>query len=208
MGRLGGILFAGTFLGALLLVVAEFTTLYSERIASYHGPLTSVSTGSHDSYALIPIGLLALVLGFAVLRGGSRAALLAVGIAGVVALLIALVGDLPDAHSSGLVFGPSGQYVNAVTDPGAGMYLETLGAVVLIATAGCGFLMLGRPQPRRPVRSGGSRESQESQEPGGSGEPGRSGELRGSGGSGEPGRSPELRGSGGSGEPGRSPDAR
>ena len=90
-----------------------------------------------------------MILAFAVLRAGSRPALLAIGISGVVALLIALLGDLPDANSSGNLPTPSGQFVAARTTPGVGMYLETTGAVVLIATCGLGFMFLGPPQPPR-----------------------------------------------------------
>jgi hypothetical protein len=138
--------------GAVLLIVAEFTTLYTQQVARYATPPITVGTGSHDSYALIPIAVLALLLGFSVLRFGSRPALLAIGIAGVVALLIALLGDLPDSHTSGLVGAPNGQFVTARTTPSTGMYLETAGAIVLIATCGLGFLLLGPPQARpRPA---------------------------------------------------------
>jgi len=142
-------LFGAALLGALLLFVAEFTTLYTERIATYHAPATVVQTGPHDSYAMVPIAILAVILAGAVLRAGSRPALLAVGIAGLVALLIALLGDLPDSHAAGLVTGPGGQFISAVSDPGVGMYLETLGAVVLIATSGLGFILIGRPGGER-----------------------------------------------------------
>ena len=146
---MGAWLFLGTVTGAALLIVAEFTTLYREQISTYQSPLSTTGTGSHDSYALIPIAVLAVILAFAVLRAGSRPALLAIGIAGVVALLIALLGDLPDANSSGNLPTPSGQFVAARTTPGVGMYLETTGAIVLIATCGLGFMFLGPPQPPR-----------------------------------------------------------
>jgi hypothetical protein len=45
---------------------------------------------------MIPIALLAAALGIAVWRTGSRSALLALGLIGVVAVLIAQLGDLPD----------------------------------------------------------------------------------------------------------------
>jgi hypothetical protein len=148
-GRLGAGLFLGSLLGALLLVVAEFTTLYTEHISTSQIPLMSTTTGSNDSYALIPIAVLALLLGFAVLRAGSRPALLALGITGVVALLIALLGDLPNAQSSGNLLQSTGsQHVFAANTPSTGMYLETAGAIVLIATFGLGFMLLGPPRRR------------------------------------------------------------
>jgi len=146
-GRVGAWLFLGSTVAAALLIVAEFTTLYDEQISTSAVPLHSTGTGAHDSYAVIPISVLVLLLAFAVLRAGSRPALLAIGIAGLVALLIALLGDLPDANSTGNLQSPSGQIVQARTTPGVGMYLESAGAILLIATCGLGFLFLGPPVP-------------------------------------------------------------
>src|SRR5207245_2503091 len=98
-GRVGVWLFIGAVAGAALLIVAEFTTLYVQQIGN---ATTDVGTGSHDTYALVPIAMLTVFLGFAVLRGGSRPALLAIGITGVVALLIALLGALPYTHANSL----------------------------------------------------------------------------------------------------------
>ncbi len=150
-----GAALAGALVGALLLIVAEFTSLYQVHTAASPLPVKIVGTGDNDSYALIPLALLAAGLGYAVYRSGSRPALLAIGIVGLFALLIALLGDLPDAQATGLVGTPTSHFVNASSTPSAGLYLETLGAVVLIATCVLGFMMLGRPEPRR--RAGGDR---------------------------------------------------
>jgi len=149
----------GGLLGAVLLTVAEFTTLYDVRTTSGGFLVKSVSTGSNHSYAMIPIALLAALLSFAVFRGASRPALLAIGVLGVLALLIALLGDLPDAHSSGLIGSSATHFQSASSRPSAGFYMETLGALVLLITCVSGFLMLGppprsagarRPDPRPP----------------------------------------------------------
>jgi hypothetical protein len=149
-----GAVLAGALLGALLLVVAEFTSLYQVHTAASSTPVRTVATGDHDSYALVPLALLAAVLGVGVFRSASRPALLAIGIVGLVTLLIALLGDLPDAQATGLVGSPSTHFISATTTPSAGVYLETLGAVLLMATCVLGFLMLGRPQPVPPGRGG------------------------------------------------------
>jgi hypothetical protein len=47
---------------------------------------------------MIPIALLALVLTYSVWLTGSRVALLALGVLAVIALLIELIRDLPDAQ--------------------------------------------------------------------------------------------------------------
>jgi len=146
-----GAILAGALLGALLLFVAEFTALYDVHAATSI-QLPSVGTGANDSYALVPLALLAALLGIGVFVSGSRPALLAIGVVGLVALLIALVGDLPDAHRT-TIYSP--RFVLARSTPSAGFYLETLGAVLLIATCVLGFIGLGRPEPQRP--RGGAR---------------------------------------------------
>jgi hypothetical protein len=135
---------AATLLGALLLLVAEFTTLFTLRAASPVTTVRSVGTGSHHGYALVPIALLAAVLGYAVWRSTSRPGLAAIGVIGVVALLIALIGDLPDANATGLVLS-AGRYVQADSTPSAGFYMETLGAVVLLIASVSGCLLIGAP---------------------------------------------------------------
>jgi hypothetical protein len=144
---------AGSLLGALLLLVAEFTSLYQVHVATTSTPIETVSTGSHNSYAMIPIALLAAALGIGVWRSGSRPALLGVGVLGVVAVLIALLVDLPDTHATGLTSSAATRFVNASSTPSAGLYMETLGAVLLIATCGLGFLMLGPPVSARRAQA-------------------------------------------------------
>lgn len=146
-----GVLAAG-LAGAVLLLVAEFTPLLHVHTALQRAPIATVGTGSHDSYALIPIGLLAAFFSLAVWRTASRLGLLAIGVLGLVAVLIALLGDLPDAQATGVVQHP---FVLAGATPGTGFYLETLGAVVLMIAAFTGLILLPGPGRRaaRPLRS-------------------------------------------------------
>jgi hypothetical protein len=141
-------------LAAALLLAAEFTSLFVVRIQTTGGVIRTETTGAHNSYALVPIALLAGLLALVVWQRGSRPALLALGLMGLVALLIALLGDLPDAHVTGVVRGngssPGGigaPYVQAATRPSTGFYLETLGAVVLVMASVGSFLLIG-PPPR------------------------------------------------------------
>ncbi len=143
---------AGTLLGSLLLIVAEFTTLFWVHAETSPNPIKTVTTGSHHSYALIPISLLAAALAVGVWRDGSRPALVAIGLLGIVTLLIALIADLPDANATGLAISGANHFVSASSTPGAGMYLETLGAAVLVITCGVGLMAIGAPA-LRPSRS-------------------------------------------------------
>jgi hypothetical protein len=137
---------AGGLIGALLLIVAEFTTLFEVRVAASTTIVKTVSTGSHHSYAMAVIAVCAAALAIGAWRTASRPALLAIGILGVAALVIALVVDLPDATASGLVVSSS-RYANANSTPSTGFYLETLGAVVLMFTSMWGLLLNGPPAP-------------------------------------------------------------
>jgi hypothetical protein len=141
-----GLILAGALLGALLLIVADFTTLYTVHTSTGATVAPAVSGHSNHSYAMVPIGLLAILLALAVRIGGGRSAILAIGALGVAALVIALAFDLPDAHRHGLVGSAVRGYVLAQDQASAGLYLETLGAIVLIATCGSGLLLAGRPR--------------------------------------------------------------
>jgi hypothetical protein len=142
----------GGLAGAALLLIAEFTSLLSVHSALHATAVRTVQTGSHNSYALLPIALLAALLSLAAWRAHNPLALLALGVLGLAALLIALVGDLPDAQASGLLVGPSGRYALASSTPAVGFYLETLGAVILLISAGAGLLLTApaRVRTRRP----------------------------------------------------------
>jgi hypothetical protein len=146
--RLG--LLIGGLTGAGLLLVAEFTPLLSVHTSASRAAVKTVTTGSNHAYALIPIALLAGFLTYSVWRSQSRLALTATGLLGVLALLIALLGDLPDAQATGLIGSAATKFVAAKASPSIGFYRETLGGVVLLMTAGAGLLLL--PGPARPRR--------------------------------------------------------
>jgi hypothetical protein len=141
-------LLAGGMIGALLLLLAEFTPLYDQDVATSRIPLHTVHTGSHHDYALIPLGLLAAALSLAVFRSASRPALLALGALGVIAALIALIGDLPAADGRGFVRG----FVLAKDVPQIGFYLETLGAALLVVSSGAGLLLASSGRARARPR--------------------------------------------------------
>lgn len=150
-------------LGAVLLLAAEFAPLYSLHVITSNSVVATTRTGAHNSEALIPIAVLAGLLGMVAARQPPRgravvaAALTALG---VLALLIALLGDLPDTHAHGL----TNRYVLAATTPGAGLYLETAGALAVLfagvyALVGTGVLRAAgrRPSAMRSGPLGGAR---------------------------------------------------
>jgi di/tricarboxylate transporter len=152
----GKVIFAVVIVGSVLLVAAEFSTLYHVHVSTKLNPIKSVTAGSHNSLAMLPIAALAAAFGYGVWRTGNRTALLAVGVLGVTALLLALLHDLPDAHAVGLADNNS---VNATTTPGIGLYLETAGAILLIASSGLGFIVVRAPRLRAATRGSTRREA-------------------------------------------------
>jgi hypothetical protein len=129
--------------GAALLVAAEFAPLLKVHSGAYHaGVVQTIGAGSHHSYALLPVAVLALAMAAVARATGNRLALASIGVLGLVALGIALLGDLPDAHATGLIH-QGGTYVPASSSVAVGFYLETLGAVVLVVSAGVGLLLSG-----------------------------------------------------------------
>jgi hypothetical protein len=149
-GARGGLL-ALAALGSLLLIVSDFQTLYQVKVLT----VVEKTVVGHDqhSFAMLLIGLAALAMSVGIaFAGRARPAMAAVALLGVVALLIALVGDLPDVNSTGVI----GQnYAYATVSAKIGFYMETLGAVALIFS-GASMLLLSlstRP-PRRRARAG------------------------------------------------------
>jgi hypothetical protein len=141
--------------GSVLLLVAEFTPLLKVHTTATRAAVATVQTGSHHAYAMIPIALLTAVFSLVIWRTRNRLSLLATGVLALVALLIALLRDLPSAQATGITHG----LVLAKSTPSVGLYMETLGAVVLLIAAVAGLLFLAPPQPRRRVQERTQRSS-------------------------------------------------
>lgn len=143
---------AAALVGALLVLVAQFTALYHLRSATSSAPIRTVGTGASHAWSPLPLALLAAALAIAVHRdedrtARARTALAAIAVLGIVILGIALLGDLADARASGLIESSASHYLPATSSPSAGLYMETLGAVVLVISGGVGVLM---PVGRHP----------------------------------------------------------
>ena len=145
-GWVGALVLIGGLVGALILLVAEFTTLFAVQTPS--GTIHSEGTGSHHAFAMALIAIVAGWLAVGAWRAGSRPALLALGALGVLALLISLLGDLPDAQAHGLV--RAGAHLElASAKPSAGLYMDTLGGALLLISSVSAFILIGPPPPAR-----------------------------------------------------------
>ena len=127
--------------GAVLLIVAEFTPLL--EVSTLQVTVKTVNTGSHHTYAQLLIALVALVFLYGAVRGGSRPALWGLAGLAVLSLAISLLGDLPDTSKAGNL---ADKFESAKASPKSGMYLESLGGVLLLLSAGTGLLLGERPE--------------------------------------------------------------
>jgi hypothetical protein len=145
-------------IGAAALVVAEFTPLYRVQTDVGRHIVRSVSAGSHHSYALLPVAMLAALLAGVLGRSG-RTVPAALMLLGLTTLGIALLGDLPDLHRTGALGTPASGLRDAYTVAGQALYLEVLGAIALLV-AGAAGVIFGSPslsvRRRQPPPSVGS----------------------------------------------------
>jgi hypothetical protein len=124
--------------GAALLVVSELVPVAHVKATTVVLPGSSRTGFDQNSGAILVLGLVALPMLYGAARAASRPAMVAVGALGLMALLIALIGDLPDVTKAGTIF--TQRYEDAKAEPQIGFYLETLGAVLLLLS---GMLLTG-----------------------------------------------------------------
>jgi len=146
-----GVALAGVA-GAVLLVVADLSTLYSINVPG--GITRSFSRHGQHGYALVILGVVAAFMALGALRGAVPA-MAALAFLGLVALGITLIGDAGDVHATGTY----GQlYENVTAGPGSGFYEETLAAVLLLLAGGAGLVLMGAIPTRVALpRRGGLR---------------------------------------------------
>jgi len=143
--------------GALLLVISEFSTIASVDVA--HGSCKVINDANpaladrcalsgfeRHGGAFLLLGLIAFAMAWGAGIGRSRAAAAALLIAAAIVLGISLLSDLPQTHKTGAI---GRDFAGASASPGTGFFLE-LAAAVLLAAGGA--LRLWRPadQPARP----------------------------------------------------------
>jgi hypothetical protein len=100
--------------------------------------LESVTSRDQHGYALVVLAAFALIALVVALWTQSQIAYFAVAAAGVVALLIFLIGDLPDVNKIGAIDDVRESFIDAKAEPQAGFWLELVGSLVL---AVCGIAL-------------------------------------------------------------------
>jgi hypothetical protein len=147
--------------GAALLILSEFLPITHVRAITVILPDSERTGLDQNSGAMLALGVVALPLLYGAARGGSRPAMVAVGAIGVIALLIALIGDHPDVTQAGTVF--TQRYEDARAEALIAYWFEFVGAILLVLSAGLLLLAdVGRKEPAAPPRAGRQAAAEES----------------------------------------------
>ena len=130
----------------VLLVAAEFATVYEVTVGSLETVKRSATGGANHGYALALIALAAAAATIALAaRAGGLAPAVALAVLGAVALLIVLSVDLPDTRGSGRL-PESLAYEDARARAGSALYLGLAGGALLIVAGGLFALAARREQ--------------------------------------------------------------
>ena len=130
---------------AAMLAASQFIPLF-ELTPPGGEALAEVDAADQHGYATLVLAAFALVLLVIGITAANEAvaqiSAFAVAACGVVALLIFLVGDLPDANQVGTLDDPRESFIDAKAEPQAGFWFELVGALVL-AICGAALATLG-----------------------------------------------------------------
>ena len=129
--------------GVVCLVLATFTTVIEIKVGTttrLPGRDTHLSGWDRHGPALLIVAAFGAAMVAGALRG-ARPAMIALAVLGLVALGIAVIGDVPDLNETGFI---GEVYEDAAAGPSAGFYLETLGGALLLAS---GAILALAPDP-------------------------------------------------------------
>ena len=130
------------------------------QLSSTGAPLCDVGAAGRHHFALGVLAIFAVGAVIVAVTSASKPAAIAVGVAGVIALVLFLTIDLPHANNTGTLAGCSasttGSFFEAKAIPQAGFWLEMVGALAL-ALSGVALATLNPEQLRaiRPRLAGG-----------------------------------------------------
>ncbi len=135
---------------AIVLGISEFLVTF-ELTPPGAEPLDEVTAADQHSYALLMLALFAVAAMMVAVATGLRIFAIACAGFGLVALLLFLIFDLPDAGKLGTLGGDSEfTFSTARAEPQAGFVLEAIGSVAL-GLAGVAFATLRSNQLQAPL---------------------------------------------------------
>jgi hypothetical protein len=140
---------------AAMLGASQFTDIFHLTPPGGEA-LQAISAKDQHSYATLVLAIFALILLVVTLAARDpqlrQVAAMAIGVCGLIALLIFLIGDLPDVNKIGTLDDPRQSFIDAEAKPVAGFWLELVGSLVLTV---CGAALATMRPGARPA--GGER---------------------------------------------------
>jgi hypothetical protein len=135
--------------GGALLFASQFMNIFELNSA---GPTAQKLISSTDQhwYAMGVLGLYAALAAAGAVAAGSKPLAASVAVAGVAALLLFLLIDLPDAGKTGTLNSETVSFLTAKADPAGGFWIELIGALVLAVCGGA--LATLTPEQLRELR--------------------------------------------------------
>jgi hypothetical protein len=160
--------------GGILLFVSQFMDILQLNSAGETAQDLITSADQHW-YAMAVLGLYAVLATIGAVAAGSKPLAMSVAVAGIVALLLFLLIDLPDAGKTGTLNNDTVSFLTAKADPADGFWIELLGALVL-AICGAALATLTsdqladlrpkrRQRPKRRRRANAAKASKETPAP-------------------------------------------
>jgi hypothetical protein len=143
--------------GAAALFASELMTTFQLSATSSAGPaFCDVAAAGRHHFALGVLAIFAVIAVLVAVTSASKPAAIAVGVAGVIALILFLTIDLPHANNTGTLGACSAtaeaNFFDAKAIPQAGFWLEMVGALAL-ALSGVALGTL-TPEQLRAIRPG------------------------------------------------------
>ena len=148
--------------GAALLIASQFMTMF-ELNDALGGTAAVVEGPDQHWYTMVILGGFAVWALIGAIATGSKPLATSVAISGVVALLLFLLIDLPDAGKAGDIESATESLVIVEADPAGGFWLELIGALILVVCGGAlstlssDQLAALRPRSRRTEGGAGGR---------------------------------------------------
>jgi hypothetical protein len=119
---------------AAMLGASQFTDLFHLTPPGGEA-LQAISSKDQHGYATLVLAIFALLLIVVTVLARDeqlrQGAAMAVAVCGLIALLIFLIGDLPDVNKIGTLDDPRQSFIDAEAKPVAGFWLELVGSLVL-----------------------------------------------------------------------------
>ncbi len=129
---------------AIFLAASELMTTFELTPPGGEALQSSKAIDRHYGSMLV-LAVFAVIALAVTVTSGSKPAAVALAACGVIALLIFLIGDLPDANKIGTLDDARESFIDAKAEPQRGFWLELIGALLL---AVCGTALATLPEYR------------------------------------------------------------